>query len=132
MPEIADFVGKEYTRMVLEINDQIEVERVKNVVQVIFTKFMTADTTTMSKLIYEMKSRLSSTAEVKRLLQLTIFFSVLRQGKFSIHSTLIFKANFYQILKYIDRSIDRSCDVSIILSSLWYYFAHVMMNFGSH
>ena len=64
VPEIVDMVGSAYANQILHINKQDGEEKVKSILQSIFTKLMLASKEMIMKVLSNIKSRLQIESQV--------------------------------------------------------------------
>ena len=64
VPEIVELVGNEYVNQVLDVSEQDGKEKVKSVLQSIFTQLMSASKEMVSKVITKLKNRLQMESQV--------------------------------------------------------------------
>lgn len=64
VPEVAEVVGNLYANQVLDVNNQDGEEKVKAVLQLIFTQLMSASKDVIAKALSKLKSRLRMASQV--------------------------------------------------------------------
>ncbi|KAM4123806.1 hypothetical protein ACB094_01G184400 [Castanea mollissima] len=67
VPEIVELVGSAYANQILHINEQDGEEKVKSVLQLIFTQLMSASNEMITKVLSNIKSRLQIESQVRNL-----------------------------------------------------------------